>query len=67
MPSINSFGRAELTDNKALEKLDIELKLYINKCLYEKKQITQEMFVKAKQIILTSASNRDIICSNGQL
>jgi len=63
---IKSYRVSELTDNQVLERLDTQLKLHINKCLYEKNQITEEMFVKAKQIILTSKSKRDIICSKGQ-
>ena len=39
---------------EAIKKLEIELKLHINKKLFEKGYITEEMYIKAKQIIITS-------------
>ena len=38
----------------AVKKLEIELKLHINKKLYEKGLITEEMYIKAKQMIISA-------------
>ena len=37
----------------AIKRLEIEVKLDINKKLFEKGYITEEMYIKAKQIIIT--------------
>lgn len=39
---------------EAIKKLEIQIKLDINKKLFEKGHITEEMYIKAKQIILAS-------------
>ena len=38
---------------KDTKEIEMELKLHINKRLYEKGLITEEMYIKAKKIILT--------------
>ena len=44
-------------DLDAMKKVEIEIKLHINKRLFEKKHITEEMYVKAKQKILEKVAN----------
>jgi len=36
----------------ALNNAVVEIKLFVNRRLYEKKAITEEMFTKAKEIII---------------
>jgi hypothetical protein len=40
----------------ALNNAVVEIKLFINRRLYEKKAITEEMFTKAKEMILKEGS-----------
>ena len=42
------------TNPEAMKKLEIEIKLNINKKLYEKGHITEEMYNKAKQMIISA-------------
>ena len=39
---------------KDIKEIEMELKLHINKRLYEKGLITEEMYIKAKKIILSA-------------
>lgn len=46
-------ANCELTINEnALQTIIIEIKLHINQQLYQKGALTEEMYVKAKELIL---------------
>lgn len=44
-----------MNDNNAVKTAILEIKLYVNQRLYEKGAITEEMYTKAKELILQSS------------
>lgn len=46
------IGLKEVTNENALKLAIVEIKLQVNRKLYEKKIITEEMFAKAKELIV---------------
>lgn len=45
-------------DNEKRREIDMEVKLHINKRLFEKGYITEEMYQKANEIILKGCSKQ---------
>ena len=55
---------AEMFKNtKAFKELEIEIKLHINKRLYAIGLITEEMYRRAKEIILKELTSASIQCN----
>ncbi len=58
----NDNNTNDIDSNIASAKID--LKLAVNKSLYLKDMITEEMYIKANEIIIKSAPPRQILAKN---
>ena len=53
---------ADIKINKtALSNAVVEIKLFINRRLYEKKAITEEMYTKAKELIIKEGNTYQLL------